>query len=275
MPNPDLQTTLRDTLQQARKAKRLSQLELSLRIGVSQRHLSFIESGRARPSRSLLLTWLQELGAPLTIRNRAMLQAGFAPVYADTYEQKSVQALEPAQSALKQLLKAHDPLPAYVIDAHWNLVDFNQGGRWLASVLMPWIAELPDDTPINLLDLMASPNGITQNLLNLSEVGPALLAHIRDDADSLPELRPKVEAFAALLQSRIGENYAQDNWPVRVSPVLTSRYKTEWGELAFFSMFTTFGTPQDIKLESLRVEHMFPANQQTREVLVKYSDKSA
>jgi transcriptional regulator with XRE-family HTH domain len=267
MPNPDLQTTLRDTLQQARKAKRLSQLELSLRIGVSQRHLSFIESGRARPSRNLLLSWLQELGAPLTIRNRAMLQAGFAPVYADASEGISVEAREPAQSALRQLLKAHDPLPAYVIDAHWNLVDFNQGGRWLAKVLMPWTAELPDDTPINLLDLMVSPNGITKNLLNLAEVGPALLAHIRDDADALPELRPKVEAFAALLKIRIGEKYIHRSWSQRVPPVLTSKFGTQWGELAFFSMFTTFGTPQDIKLESLRVEHMFPANQQTRSVL--------
>jgi transcriptional regulator with XRE-family HTH domain len=273
MPNPDLQTTLRDTLQQARKAKRLSQLELSLRIGVSQRHLSFIESGRARPSRSLLLSWLQELGAPLTIRNRAMLQAGFAPVYADASEAVGVQAREPAQSALKQLLKAHDPLPAYVIDAHWNLVDFNQGGRWLARVLMPWTADLPDDTPMNLLDLMVSPNGITHNLLNLAEVGPVLLAHIRDDADALPELKPKVEAFAALLHSRIGENYTHGSWSQRVPPVLTSRFTTEWGELAFFSMFTTFGTPQDIKLESLRVEHMFPADQQTRDVMAKQAEK--
>jgi transcriptional regulator with XRE-family HTH domain len=269
VPNQDLQSTLRDTLQQARKAKRLSQLELSMRIGVSQRHLSFIESGRARPSRSLLLSWMQELGASLTVRNRAMLQAGFAPVYADSPLDSNADTLAPAQSALKQLLNAHDPMPAYVIDAHWNLVYFNRGGRWLATALMPWTAELPDDSPINLLDLLAAPEGMTKNLINLCEVGPALLAHVRDDADALPELGPKVEAFAALLQSRLGEKSKLENWPQRVPPVLTSRFKTNWGELSFFSMFTTFGTLQDISLESLRVEHMFPANQRTREILMQ------
>jgi transcriptional regulator with XRE-family HTH domain len=266
--NSNVLTSLRDTLQQARKAKRLSQLELSMRIGVSQRHLSFIESGRARPSRSLLLAWLQELGVSLMIRNRAMLQAGYAPVYADASDEVSAEALEPAQSALKQLLSAHDPFPAYVIDAHWNLVDFNHGGRWLARAMMPWTADLPDDAPFNMLDLLVMPNGITHSLLNLAEVGPAMLSHIRDDADALPDLRPKVDAFADLLRSRLGENIFDGAWPQRVSPVLTSRFKTEWGDLAFFSMFTTFGTPQDIRLESLRVEHMFPADQQTRDLLM-------
>jgi transcriptional regulator with XRE-family HTH domain len=272
MITSETQTTLRDTLQQARKAKRLSQLELSMRIGISQRHLSFIESGRARPSRNLLMNWLQELGASLPIRNRALLQAGFAPIYTDAGRGEDSVALASAYNALKQLLKAHDPLPAYVIDAHWNLIDFNQGGRWLATMLMPWTADLPEDAPINLLDLMSSPEGMTKNLLNLVEVGPTLLAHIRDDAHALPELKPKVEAFAAFLIDRIGSAEATRDWPERVSPVLTSRFRTPVGELAFFSMFTTFGTPQDISLESLRVEHMFPADEHTREILNKHHE---
>ena len=104
-------------------------------------------------------------------------------------------------------------------------------------------------------------------MLNLDEVGPALLAHLRDDASVQPALVPRVEAFAALLRSRLGAQALHAGWPRPLAPVLTSRFDTPHGPLAFFSMFTTFGTPQDITLASLRVEHMFAADAATRAVL--------
>ncbi len=258
--------TLPMTLQQARKARRLSQLELSMRVGVSQRHVSFVESGRAKPSRELLLAWLHALDAPLAQRNAAMLQAGYAPVYT----QQSLQdaPLHGAHDAVMHLLKAHDPLPAYVIDAQWNLLQVNAGGRWLALTLMPWLADiLESDAPLNMLDALCHPQGFCQYLLNLDEVGPALLAHLRDDASVQPSLNPKVEAFAALLREKIGLQTVHSGWPRQVAPLLTSRFGTVHGELSFFSMFTTFGTPQDITLASLRVEHMFPADAATKAIL--------
>jgi transcriptional regulator with XRE-family HTH domain len=106
---------LPQTLQCARKARHVSQLELSLRIGVSQRHVSFVESGRARPSRELLTRWLQELDAPLGLRNAALLQAGFAPAYRATT--LADPDLAQANAALQQLLRAHEPMPALVLDA--------------------------------------------------------------------------------------------------------------------------------------------------------------
>jgi transcriptional regulator with XRE-family HTH domain len=272
MTNLAFTSTLRETLQQARKAKRLSQLELSLRIGVSQRHLSCVESGQTRPSRGLLISWLKELEVPLVIRNRALTQAGFAPIYSSTTTADESKAMQAAEHALNQLLLANEFVPTYVIDAHWNLVDFNSAGRWLARMLMPWTADLPIGAAINLIDLMCMPNGMTQNLINLAEVGPSLLSHIRDDADAIPELRPKAEGFAAFLHSRIGPFDMTKARAEQMAPVLTSHYKTEAGELAFFSMFTTFGTPQDIRLGSLRVEHMFPADAKTREILTKQQD---
>ena len=257
--------TLPATLQQARKARRISQLELSLRVGVSQRHVSFVESGRARPSRDLLLAWLQELDAPLALRNAALLQAGYAPAYsASTLADP---ALAQAHEALVRLLQAHDPMPALVLDAHWNLLQMNQGGRWLAATLLPWAASLPQDAPVNMLDLLAHPQGFTRHMLNLDEVGPALLAHLRDDASVQPALVPRVEAFAALLRSQLGAQALHSGWPRPLAPVLTTRFATAHGPLAFFSMFTTFGTPQDITLASLRVEHMFAADASTRAVL--------
>jgi transcriptional regulator with XRE-family HTH domain len=258
--------TLPITLQQARKARRLSQLELSLRVGVSQRHVSFVESGRARPSRALLMAWLHELDAPLVLRNAAMLQAGYAPEFGAA--PLGDPALAQANQALEQLLQAHDPMPALVVDAMWNLVQLNRGAQWLSAMLMPWSVGRPQDMAVNMLDLLAHPEGFTKHMLNLQEVGPALLAHLRDDASVQPALTPKVEAFAAHLRTRLGAQSLYAGWPRPTAPVLTTRFATPHGELAFFSMFTTFGTPQDITLASLRVEHMFAADEVTRAVLV-------
>jgi len=262
--NTPLQNTLTSTLQHARKARRYSQLELSLRLQISQRHISFVESGRAKPSRDLLMAWLQELDAPLIVRNAAMLQAGYAPAYSAA--PLNDPSLAQAHDALVQLLNAHDPMPALVIDAEWNLLHMNRGGHWLTATLMPWAANLPADMPVNMLEVLAHPEGLTKHMSNLDEVGPALLAHLRHEAGMQPAIQHKVDAFADLLRHRLGPASLQS--ATRPSaPVLTTRFSTVHGELAFFSMFTTFGTPQDITLASLRVEHMFAADEATRAVV--------
>ncbi len=256
---------LTNTLRQVRKACRLSQLELSLRLGVSQRHVSFVESGRAKPSRDLLMAWLQELDTPLGLRNQAMLQAGYAPTYSATPLDDP--SLGQVNDALEQLLSAHDPMPALVIDADWNLLRLNRGGQWLSATLMPWTVDRPATAPVNLLDLLTHPEGFTKAIVNLQEVGPEFLIHLRQEASVQPALAPKVEAFAALLHHRLGEQSLPTGGLRPTAPVLTTRYATPYGELAFFSMFTTFGTPQDITLDSLRLEHLFPANEATHAVL--------
>lgn len=257
--------TLRDTLQTARKLQRISQLELALRMGVSQRHVSFVESGRAQPSRELLLAWLHELQAPLALRNVALQQAGFAPVYRGSELGDAV--LAPVREALGRLLAAHDPMPAMVMDAAWNVLQMNRGARWMAATLMPWMADLPPDAPINLLDAMLHPEGMMRHVTNLEEVAPAMLAHLRDDASVMPEIAPRVELLAAQFQQRLGKKTLAQ-WPKQMAPVLTTRFATQYGELAFFSMFSTFGTPQDITLASLRVEHVFAADEGTRAVVM-------
>ena len=256
--------SLRDTLQAARKSKRISQLELAMRIGVSQRHVSFVESGRAQPSRELLILWLHELQAPLALRNVALQQAGFAPVYRGSELSDAV--LAPAREALGHLLVAHDPMPAMVMDAAWNVLQLNRGARWMALTLMPWIANLPHDQPINMLDAMLHPEGMTRHMTNLEEVAPAILAHLREDATTTPELLPRVELLADQIQRRLGRRSLTPR-PRQMAPVLTTRFSTVYGELAFFSMFSTFGTPQDITLASLRVEHIFAADEATRAVI--------
>jgi transcriptional regulator with XRE-family HTH domain len=260
-----VKSALTNTLKQARQARRVSQLELSMRVGVSQRHLSCVESGRARPSRQLLMTWLQELDAPLALRNAAMLQAGYAPAYGAA--PLTDPAMAQANHAIAALLKSHDPMPAFVIDAHWNLLRLHQGGQWLAATLMPWTVELAEGTALNMLDLLVHPQGFASAMLNLSEVGPALLSHLRDEASLLPAMAPKVDAFSAYLRERTDVPNPSANFPRFSAPLLTTRFASRHGELSFFSMFTTFGTPQDITLASLRLEHLFAADEATATVL--------
>lgn len=164
-----------------------------------------------RSPRALLINWLQALDAPLVVRNAAMLQAGYAPAYSAA--QLDDPSLAQANDALVQLIKAHDPQPAFVIDAQWNVLHINRGGHWLAAALMPWAKALLTNpsvasAPINLLDMLSHPEGFTKHMTNLSEVGPALLAHLRDDASVQPALIPKVEAFAAML--RVEHMFAAD-----------------------------------------------------------------
>lgn len=260
------------TLRQVRKDCRLSQLELSLRLGISQRHISFVESGRSKPSRELLIAWLQELNAPLIVRNEIMLQAGYAPVYKTT--QLDDPALTQVNDALQQLLCTHDPQPALIIDAQWNLLRLNRGGQWLAAILMPGMDDLKGDEQINLLDMLVHPEGFTKPIINLHEVGPAFLTRLQHEASAQPSIIPKVDAFAALLDARLGTQYvqkkSQKSLSLPTAPLLTTRYTTQYGELSFFSMFTTFGTPQDITLASLRVEHMFAADAATDALLRKH-----
>ena len=262
--------SLQATLQTARKSCRISQLELVLRMGLSQRHMSFVESGRAQPSRELLLAWLDVLNVPLALRNVALQQAGFASIYTGCELGDAV--LAPASEAMGRLLDAHGPMPAMVLDAGWDILQLNRGTRWLVSTLMPWakpiLQDLQQTASLNLLDAMLHPEGLLCNVSNLAAVAPALLAHLRDDAMVLPELAPRVEQLAAKLQHRLGKK-PLGQWPRQMVPVLTTRFATAYGKLAFFSMFSTFGTPQDITLASLRVEHLFAAEALTQAVMSK------
>ncbi|NVO08098.1 MAG: helix-turn-helix transcriptional regulator [Rhodoferax sp.] len=265
--------TLPVTLQRARKALRLTQLELSMRIGVSQRHVSFVESGRAKPSRDLLMIWLNELEAPLALRNAAMLQAGYAPAYSAAPLDDP--RLANANIALLQLLKAHDPMPAMVIGAQWDLLHINRGAKWLAATLMPWTVAHIANQPLNMLDMLVHPEGFTKLLVNLDEAGPVFLSELRDNVSVHPQLAPKMEAFAALLRDRLGPRGLHGSWPQAAAPILTLKFATQYGELAFFRMFSTFGSPQDITLSSLRVEHMFAANEATKGALLEHVGKDA
>lgn len=259
-------------LKQARNTKRWSQLELALRLSVSQRHISFVESGRAKPSRELLLAWLQELQVPLMVQNCALLQAGFAPEWSQASLDSPDLAL--VNAALIQLIQAHDPMPAFCIDAAWNIVHINRGALNLVSCLLPWTkSSLTSGQAFNLLDLLAHPEGLAKQILNLEEVGPAFLFQLRQEANLNPAISEKVQALEARIIVLIGAKALEQAMPISAAPVLTTYYASPLGELAFFSMFSTFGSPQNISLASLRVEHLFAANQATQALMKQLNEE--
>lgn len=263
---------LSNILKQARNTKRWSQLELALRLSVSQRHISFVESGRAKPSRELLLAWLQELQVPLMVQNGALLQAGFAPEWSQASLDSPDLAL--VNAALIQLIQAHDPMPAFCIDAAWNIVHLNRGALNLVSCLLPWTkSSLTSGQAFNLLDLLAHPEGLAKQILNLEEVGPAFLFQLRQEANLNPAISEKVQALEARIIVLIGAKALEQAMPISAAPVLTTYYASPLGELAFFSMLSTFGSPQNISLASLRVEHLFAANQATQALMKQLNEE--
>lgn len=250
------------TLASLRKLRRISQLELSLRAGVSQRHLSCIETGRARVGRQTLIALLDALGANLLERNQALLAAGYAPAHA----QRPLDAPEmaPVRAALTQLLEAHDSTPAMVLDGDYNLVMANAGLRHLLCLLgLPGVQMLA--SPLNLLRAMLGVGGLRGLCVNEAEVCGELWSRASREAVHLPRLQ-------ALLDE-LRPNLAL--WP-KVEPtgmpVLAIRLRAADGSvLSFFSAFTSFGTPLDITLASLKVEHLFPADDATRRALAATS----
>jgi transcriptional regulator with XRE-family HTH domain len=256
-----VEESLPQLLKRARARRRISQWDLALELGISQRHLSFVELGRSRPSRDLLVRWLGVLEAPLLLRNQVLQAAGHAPAYdergwdADSHGQ--------ARLAVATLLRSHEPWPALLLGPDWEVVAANTGVAWLLDAVGVQV-DLPGpdgavdgSAPVNLLDLALGPLGAT--ITNLPEAAAVLLGQLRHEAVSHPALQERVELVSAIA--------ARFDPGAGFPPTLSTRYASRYGELAFLSMFTTFGTPHSVTLESLRVELMFPADEETRALL--------
>jgi transcriptional regulator with XRE-family HTH domain len=241
-----------------RKRRRVSQLELSLRAGVSQRHLSCIETGRSRAGRETLIALLDALGASLEERNQALLAAGYAPAHAE----RALDAPEmaPVRAALEQLIHAGGTAPALVLDGDYNVVMANAGVARLLDLLgLPGEAMLSQ--PMNLLRAVFAPGGLRGFCVNEAEMCGEMWARASREAEHLPRLRALLDELRPTLQP----------WPPVETgnlPVLSFGLRAADGAtLSFFSALTSFGTPLDITLASLKVEHLFPADEGTRRAL--------
>ena len=245
-----------------RTHRRLSQLDLAQEAEVSTRHLSYVETGRAAPSREMVLRLAERLEVPLRERNALLVAAGFAPMY----RQRSLDdpAMAAARRAVDLVLKGHEPFPALAVDRHWNLVAHNA----LVPLLMEGASPELLKPPINVLRLSLHPEGVAPRIANLSQWRVHLLERLQQQIAAtgdavLQSLHDELEAYPAPAVSHDAPviDTALSAVAVPFQVVMPS------GVLSFLSTITIFGTPVDVTLQELAVESFFPADEQTAAAL--------
>lgn len=251
-----------DFLREWRQRRRLSQLDLALDAEVSTRHLSFMETGRALPSRDMALRLAERLDMPLRERNALLIAAGYAPMFPEHRLDDPV--LEPARKAMELVLAGHEPYPALAVDRHWNLVAAN---RALPPLLSGVDAALLKP-PVNVLRLSLHPQGVAPRIANYHEWRAHLLARLRHQIGVsgdpvLAELLQELGAYAA----PPGAGPAPTANHAHAEVVVPFRLHTDAGVLSFISATTVFGTPIDVTLSELALESFFPADAATAQAL--------
>ncbi|TDC92552.1 XRE family transcriptional regulator [Nonomuraea deserti] len=246
-----------ELLRSWRQRRRVSQLDLAIEAGVSARHISFLETGRARPSREMVLKLAEELEVPLRHRNRLLVSAGFAPIYPE----RAVRAPEMhlVRQALDRILAGHEPYPALVVDAAWTLVAANKA----AGVFMEGVpAELLSE-PVNVMRLSLHPDAMGGRLLNLAEVRAHLLHRLRRQAETsgdgrLAELHDELASYT---YPGVDLNVAHVPGPGDI--LLPLRIAAGDRVLSMFTTIATFGTPMDVTVSELAIETFWPADEET------------
>lgn len=257
---------LANALRRMRIAFGVSQLELALRLGVSQRHLSFVELGRSKPSRPLVLKWFRETGASVDECNAALLCAGYAPAF-HAFASEQVRET-PAFQALSDMLVAHEPCPGIIFDADWMISAMTEGGQWLCGIGMAdFLSTMPD--PLVQMDMIAAaahPGGLLSKVRNAPEVGYALLRQLRAEQCVRPSLEERVNRLEESLLDRYGPDCTEAPRAAGDS-YLRLVVDTEFGTLSFLLVQSVFGLPQNVTSASLRTELWFPTDTWTRQVL--------
>jgi transcriptional regulator with XRE-family HTH domain len=247
-----------ELLRQWRTRRRLSQLDLANLAEVSTRHLSFVETGRAAPSREMLLHLTEHLEVPLRERNRLLLAAGYAPVYRESTMDEP--AMEAVRQTLRQVMVAHEPFPAAVADRHWNLVDANAA----AAVFLDGIDPRLLRPPVNVMRVSLHPHGMAPRILNLAQWRSHQLTRLRRQVEFTGD-----DALAGLYRELVAypgpEPSDMDIGPTDV--VLPLRLRHDGQVLTFLSLVATFGAPLDVGVAELVIESFFPGDPATTRFL--------
>jgi transcriptional regulator with XRE-family HTH domain len=258
------QPSIGPLLREWRERRRLSQLELALDAGISTRHLSFVETGRSKPGREMLLRILEQLEVPFREQNRLLLASGHAPAFPE----RSLEDPEllPVRAAVDQILTRHEPYPAVVVDRAWNLVAANSAMRGLTEevVIDPALLE----PPVNIMRLGFHPRGLAPLIVNLGQ----WRAHFCQRLERQLAVTGDPD-LAALLEEVAGYAIPGDEPDPAPDPEAREmlgpvRFRAPGGgELSFFGMFATFDTPFEVTTSELAMELLFPADQATAEAL--------
>ena len=258
-PHASLGALLRDW----RRRRHQSQLALALQAGVSQRHLSFVESGRSQPSRDMVLHLAEQLDVPLRERNRLLVAAGFAPVFPERALDDP--ALGAVRHAVARVLEAHEPYPALAIDRHWTLVAANRA----LSPLLAGAAAFLLEPPVNVLRLSLHPEGLATRIANLAQWRAYLLQRLQRECEitgdaTMTALLAELNDYA-VPKSRRPSPPQVAHADSRVFVPL--QLETDVGVLSFIGTTTVFGTPVDVTVAEIALECFFPADDVTAEYL--------
>jgi len=249
---------LGDLLKQWRGVRGRSQLDISLDSGISQRQISFIESGRSVPGRSTLMGIAQALDVPLRERNALLLAAGYAPLYSDAAwtsdEMKSV------SKALQRMMVQHEPYPAVVMDRYWNVLLANEAAPRFFNCFIDMSTR---PSPRNMLHLMFDPEGMRPFIANWEALAQALIQRVHREAVG----RVIDQKTRDLLADLLAYPDVSPNWRAPEAsgalPMIPMSFIKDGAALSYFSLVTTVGTPQTIAAQELRVECMYPADEET------------
>lgn len=254
--------TFGELLREWRTRRRYSQLALSSETGISTRHLSFVETGRSRPSSEMIQRLAEALDIPMREQNRLLLRAGHAPAYAE--RSLDHDDLASARDAVREVLVAHEPNPALAVDRLWNVVDVNAGVQRLLAVVSPTLLE----GTVNALRLTLHPDGLAPHLENLSQWRDAVLTLLRRAAESRGDdamfaLHDELAAYP------VGERTVRpgDTAPQVYVPMIL---RVDGGVVSFLSVISTFGTALDVTLSELAIETFVPADEATRRWLAAH-----
>ena len=245
-----------ELLREWRERRRLSQLDLSIQADISTRHLSFVETGRSRPTPSMILRLTEQLGVPLRERNTLLLAGGYAPAYPQHGLDEP--ELDSVRDALRQVLAGHQPNPAVIINRWWDLVDANAAIGVFTAGCAPRLLE----PPVNVLRLSLHPDGMAPRIVNLAQWRAHLLTQLQHRAEALGDQR-LTDLHDELMAYPGGTSEAR---PQPREVVLPMRYRYQDQELSVFSISAVVGTAADVTVEELAIEAFYPADPATSAV---------
>ena len=252
-------------LSEWRGQRRESQLSLALTANVSQRHLSFIESGRAQPSRDMIIRLCDALDIPLRERNELFNCAGYAALYPERPLEGS--EMRSVRDALRRIVDHHEPYPAFVVDGKWRVVMNNKGASRIVAACLDeeTVRAVSTDGCLNFMRMMFEPTRMRTRILNWTFVAPRLLARLRREAGG-DALSPSSALLRELSPAANCGQVAIENFE-SLAPTVPLEISIDGSTLTLFNTITTFGTPQDVALQELRIEMAFPADSKTESYL--------
>ncbi len=257
---PSPQGELGRLLRHWRDRRGRSQLDLSLETGISQRHISFVESGRSTPGRQTLLSLARALDVPLREQNDLLLAAGYAPIHPD--DDLDAPSMRSVSGALQRMLRQQEPFPAVVMDRYWNVLLANRAAPRFFSRFVDLSAR---PRPRNLLHLMFDPDGLRPFLANWEEVATSLVERLHREALGRVSDERTKQMLAALMAYPGVQPLRKTPDTAPAAPTVPLIFERSGTRLGFFSLVTTVGTPRAITAQELRVECMFPADEETEQ----------